>query len=154
VVSVVSCLLCCVFVLVTVSFEDDWRSCLRKLWRERSNSDLTLLVDHTHIQAHKVVLMAQSQYFDKLLFGGMKERDEDVIEIKEVNNACLFEAVIESAYTGSITVTNTIQVFQIDKQKSVSIRLSSIIEITLLVFQLLEEVLKIYGRKHNKIEMY
>ena len=108
----VFCLVClkCVFVQVTVSFEDNWHACLLKLWQERINSDVILVVNHTHIQAHKIILMAQSQYFNKLLFGSLKERNEDVIEIKEVPNDGLFEALIKSAYTGSITLTGTIQV--------------------------------------------
>ena len=62
------------------------------------------------IQAHKIILASRSEYFDRLVFGNMKERDLEEIEIKEVENVDLFEDILEYAYTGSITITGDIQV--------------------------------------------
>eukprot|EP00003_Mantamonas_plastica_P025635 TRINITY_DN5072_c0_g2_i1.p1 TRINITY_DN5072_c0_g2~~TRINITY_DN5072_c0_g2_i1.p1 ORF type:complete len:586 (-),score=160.64 TRINITY_DN5072_c0_g2_i1:684-2441(-) len=51
--------------------------------------------------AHKIVLAAQSSFFDSLFYDGMMESKQDVIELKELNPK-VFESVLKYLYTGTI----------------------------------------------------
>ena len=89
---------------------DRLHSCLINLWKNKGHADVTLIVKNKRIQAHKIILASRSEYFDRLVFGSMKECDLEEIEIKEVEKVDLFEDILEYAYTGSITINGDIQV--------------------------------------------
>jgi len=95
---------------VSISLEDRLYSSLANLWKNKCHSDVTLLVGGRSIRAHKVILASRSEFFDRLMFGGMKECDQNEIEIKDIGNVDLFEMVLEYAYTGIIALTGTVQV--------------------------------------------
>ncbi len=90
--------------VVNINLEDRLFSGLKNLWKNKAHTDITLLVKNKRIQAHKVILASRSEYFDRLVFGSMKERDQDEIEIKEIENVDLFVNILEYAYTGSIAI--------------------------------------------------
>ncbi len=88
--------------VVHINLEDRLYSGLKNLWKNKAHTDVTLLVNNKRIQAHKVILASRSEYFDRLVFGSMKERDQDEIDMKEIEDVDLFEDILEYAYTGSI----------------------------------------------------
>ena len=100
----------CVFnIAVSISLEDRLYSSLAHLWKNKCHSDVTLLVGGRSIRAHKVILASRSEFFDRLMFGGMKESGQGEIEMQDIGNVDLFELILEYAYTGSITLIGTIQ---------------------------------------------
>ncbi|KAJ4768919.1 BTB/POZ/MATH-domain protein [Rhynchospora pubera] len=62
-------------------------------------TDVAFRVDGKRFRAHKCVLAASSPVFKAMLFGPMKERDRDSIQIKEIK-APIFEAMLNFIYTG------------------------------------------------------
>ena len=89
---------------------DSLHSGLINLWKNKGHADVTLVTKNKQIRAHKIILASRSEHFDQLVFGRMKEHDQDVVEVKDIPNADVFEAILEYAYTGSITITGNIQV--------------------------------------------
>lgn len=68
-------------------------------------ADITLIVEGQRFHAHKVVLAARSQYFQALLFGGMKESLQQEIELKETS-LIAFKALLKYIYTGCMSLSN------------------------------------------------
>ena len=89
--------------------EDRLYSSLAHLWKNKCHSDVTLLVGGRSICAHKAILASRSEFFDRLMFGGMRESGQGEIEMQDIENVDLFELILEYVYTGSITITGTIQ---------------------------------------------
>lgn len=68
-------------------------------------SDVTLVVNSQRFNGHKVILAARSQYFRALLFGGLKESNQNEIELKEPTLPA-FKSLLKYIYTGHMSLTN------------------------------------------------
>ncbi|KAJ4755955.1 BTB/POZ/MATH-domain protein [Rhynchospora pubera] len=68
-------------------------------------TDVTFRVDGKRIHAHKCVLAASSPVFKAMLFGPMKEKDKNLIQIKEIK-APIFKAMLNFIYTGKLSDTS------------------------------------------------
>ncbi|XP_065563272.1 BTB/POZ domain-containing protein 9-like isoform X1 [Artemia franciscana] len=68
-------------------------------------SDVTFLVEDTKIPAHKVILAARSQYFRALLYGGLRESSEDVIELQDASKEA-FTHVLRYLYAGCLSLSS------------------------------------------------
>ena len=79
---------------------------LDALRRKETFCDVTVAVNGKEFKAYKVVLAAASPFFLSLLESDMKERKEQLIEIKlEEATASVMEDVLEYIYTGNVSVT-------------------------------------------------
>ena len=81
---------------------------LFKLAQFRENGefiDVRLKVDESIFPAHRNVLAANSDYFHAMFTNGMKESNQEVIELKEENISALgFKIVMDSIYSGELLV--------------------------------------------------
>lgn len=68
-------------------------------------SDLTLVIDGKKFPVHKVILAAQSQYFEALLFGDLRESSQSEIELKEVK-VDPFKELLRYIYTGCLSLAD------------------------------------------------
>jgi BTB/POZ domain-containing protein 9 len=80
-------------------------SILGKLYNQSDYSDIELIIESEHFYAHRVILAARSEYFRALLYGGLRESQQDNhrIEIKECK-AAAFEILLLYIYTGRINL--------------------------------------------------
>ena len=79
---------------------------LDALRRKETFCDVTVAVNGKEFKAYKVVLAAASPFFLSLLESDMRERKEQLIEIKlEEATASVMEDVLEYIYTGNVSVT-------------------------------------------------
>jgi BTB/POZ domain-containing protein 9 len=76
------------------------------LWESKRHTDITFLVQGTRVAAHRIILASQSQYFDRLLFGEMREAHEDEIQLSDVENVESFQMLMQYAYSGSVDIQN------------------------------------------------
>ena len=76
------------------------------LWRTKQHTDITFLVQSTHIPAHKIILASQSEYFDRLLFGEMREAHEHEIQFNDVESLEAFHLLMQYAYSGCLKIQN------------------------------------------------
>ncbi|ERL86530.1 hypothetical protein D910_05020, partial [Dendroctonus ponderosae] len=72
---------------------------LASLLLSQEYSDIVLVVEGQKLHAHKVILAARSDYFRALLYGGLRESNQDEIELP---NAPLnaFKVLLKYIYTG------------------------------------------------------
>merc|ERR1719259_468586 len=64
--------------------------------------DVTFVVGSERIHAHRIILAARCLYFRALLFGGLKEsQQQNEIVIKGVNSHA-FKVLLRYAYTGKL----------------------------------------------------
>ncbi|XP_048507554.1 BTB/POZ domain-containing protein 9 isoform X2 [Athalia rosae] len=68
-------------------------------------SDVTLIVAGQRFNGHKVILAARSQYFRALLYGGLKESNQQEIELKGTNLPA-FKELLKYVYTGHMSLAN------------------------------------------------
>lgn len=68
-------------------------------------SDVTLLVGGQRFNGHKVILAARSQYFRALLYGGLKESNQQEIELKGTTLPA-FKGLLKYIYTGHMSLAN------------------------------------------------
>lgn len=66
------------------------------------HSDVTLLIGTTEIPAHKTILSARSEYFQRLLCGSFSEAAQTKIVLKVPLEA--FKLVLKYIYTGRISI--------------------------------------------------
>ena len=89
---------------------------LFKLAQFRENGDfidVRLKVDTSIFPAHRNVLAANSDYFHAMFTNGMKESNQEVIELKDENISALgFKVVMDSIYSGKLLV-NKENVFEV-----------------------------------------
>lgn len=72
------------------------------MWESRDHSDVTLVVAGTRIPTHRVILASQSEYFDRLLFGEMREAHAGA-EIPLPDTPLeAFQLLLRYAYCGSL----------------------------------------------------
>ena len=65
--------------------------------------DVRLKVGESEFAAHRIVLAANSDYFHAMLARGMKESNQEVIELKDENiSVAAMKLIIDSIYSGKI----------------------------------------------------
>ena len=75
--------------------------------------DVRLKVHEDIFPAHRIVLAANSDYFHAMFTDGMKESNQEVIELKDENiSPDAFKIVMDSIYTGDLRV-NEENVFEV-----------------------------------------
>ena len=75
--------------------------------------DVRLKVGEDNFAAHRIVLAASSDYFHAMFSHGMKESNQEVIELKDENiSAAAFKIILDSVYSGEISV-NDENVFEV-----------------------------------------
>ncbi|XP_067016074.1 kelch-like protein 12 [Acropora muricata] len=69
--------------------------------------DVRLKVGEDEFAAHRIVLAANSDYFHAMFSHGMKESNQEVIELKDENiSVAAIKIVIDSMYSGEINVND------------------------------------------------
>ena len=75
--------------------------------------DVRLKVGEDEFEAHRIVLAANSDYFHAMFAHGMKESNQEVIELKDENiSVAAMKIVMDSMYSGEINV-NDENVFEV-----------------------------------------
>ena len=75
--------------------------------------DVRLKVGEVEFAAHRIVLAANSDYFHAMFAHGMKESNQEVMELKDENiSVAAIKMVIDSMYSGEISV-NDKNVFEV-----------------------------------------
>ncbi len=82
------------------------------LLRDGSLSDVVFKVEDTEIKAHKIILVARSEYFRAMFLSGMKESTDKTIPIQDVSSST-FRNLLQFIYTGTTPVTeaNIVELF-------------------------------------------
>ena len=76
--------------------------------------DVHLKVGEELFSAHRIVLAASSDYFHAMFAHGMKEANQEVIELKDENiSAAALKNVLDSIYSGNFTAVNDENVFEV-----------------------------------------
>ena len=78
---------------------------LLKMFEKQLHTDVTFQVSGHLVRAHRIVLASQSDYFECLLYGPMKEGRETEITLKETP-AGAFRELLKFVYSGSVTSVN------------------------------------------------
>ena len=76
------------------------------LWKSKKHTDITFLVQGVRVTAHRLILASQTEYFDRLLFGEMREAHEDEIQLSDVENVEAFQLLMQYAYSGCVDIQN------------------------------------------------
>ena len=76
------------------------------LWESKRHTDVTFLVQGAQVTAHRIILASQSEYFDRLLFGEMREAREDKIQLSDIENVETFQLLMQYAYSGHVDIQN------------------------------------------------
>lgn len=88
-----------------VRHEDILLSAIENLYISDTYSDVILIVHGHKFPAHKVILAAQSQYFQALLYGKLKESSQAEIELKDVAVGP-FTELLHYVYSGRLSLAN------------------------------------------------
>ena len=76
--------------------------------------DVRLKVGEEVFSAHRIVLAASSDYFHAMFAHGMKEANQEVIELKDESiSAAALKNVLDSIYSGDFTAVNDENVFEV-----------------------------------------
>ena len=76
--------------------------------------DVRLKVGKEVFSAHRIVLAASSDYFHAMFAHGMKEANQEVIELKDENiSAAALKNVLDSIYSANFTAVNDENVFEV-----------------------------------------
>ena len=79
------------------------------MFNQQLHTDVTFLVGEEgqeRVSAHRVVLASQSEYFDCLLYGPMKEGQASEITLQDTP-AEAFRELVKFMYSGQISSVNT-----------------------------------------------
>ena len=69
--------------------------------------DVNLKVREEVFSAHRIVLAASNDYFHAMFAHGMKESNQEVIELKDENiSAAALKIVLDSIYNGDLQVSD------------------------------------------------
>ena len=77
------------------------QSALVSLLEDRKCTDITFLISGHPVPAHKAILASQSEYFERMLFGELKEASMDEIPLENVSLKT-FETLLQFAYSGGL----------------------------------------------------
>eukprot|EP01114_Cavostelium_apophysatum_P007639 TRINITY_DN19784_c0_g1_i1.p1 TRINITY_DN19784_c0_g1~~TRINITY_DN19784_c0_g1_i1.p1 ORF type:complete len:300 (+),score=70.82 TRINITY_DN19784_c0_g1_i1:245-1144(+) len=75
----------------------------KALLDDKNFADVTFKIGESLITAHRNILVARSEYFRAMFTGGMRENNEKVISIPDVDERT-FREVLEFLYTGKIEI--------------------------------------------------
>ena len=90
--------------VVHINLSQHMQSGVVDLWESRRHTDVTFLIASNQVAAHRVILASQSEYFDRLLFGEMREAHAGA-EIKlEDTPLDTFLLLLQYAYSGCLEV--------------------------------------------------
>ena len=96
-----------------MSLPQELHGALSLIWEEQKFTDVDFLLCGQVIPAHKAVLAAQSQYFECMLYGSMREASMSDIVLEDVPISA-FRKVLQFAYTGSLHLEMvTLQVYML-----------------------------------------
>lgn len=78
---------------------------LGNLYNQSEYSDIELIVESECFYAHRIILAARSDYFRALLYGGLRESQQNnpAIEIQECK-AAAFQILLRYIYTGRVNL--------------------------------------------------
>ena len=79
---------------------------ITELWETKQHTDVTLLVQGSRIPAHRIILASQSDYFDRLLYGDMREASQDEIQLHDVESLKAFQMLMQYIYSGRLKIQN------------------------------------------------
>ncbi|XP_041363937.1 kelch-like protein 24 [Gigantopelta aegis] len=86
------------------------RTGLRRFYDDRRYTDTEIIVDNTSFFCHRVIMAAVSPYFDAMYSSGMKESQDGIVMLQEVDRET-FKAVIDFIYFDKkILTTENVQV--------------------------------------------
>ena len=71
------------------------------LWKDHKYTDITFLINGHQIPAHKAILASQSEYFDRMLFGELREASMNEIPLESVSLET-FQKVLQFVYSGTL----------------------------------------------------
>ncbi|VDL69472.1 unnamed protein product, partial [Nippostrongylus brasiliensis] len=77
--------------------------CVNSLYSNSELSDVVFVVGDGRIYAHRLLLAARSEYFRSMLYGGLKESNEDEVVLSETDPAA-FTALLRYLYTGRLSI--------------------------------------------------
>ena len=98
--------LMCHFFPVSVDLPEPLQYGIAELWDSRRYTDVTFVVEEERVEAHRVILAAQSSYFDRLLFGEMREARAGAEIPLQGAPADGFKLLLKFAYTGKLEIEN------------------------------------------------
>lgn len=75
------------------------------LYNNENYSDVTLVVAGQKFNTHKLILAARSTYFRAMLFGGLKESKQSVVELSGATMPA-FKNLLKYIYTGRMSLAN------------------------------------------------
>merc|ERR1712223_1555854 len=81
---------------------DSWKEKFSSLFLSSEYSDISFIVEGLTIHAHKLVLALQSEYFNQMLFGGLKESNSKEIPMSQETPHDAFVCILEYFYTNEI----------------------------------------------------
>ena len=87
-----------------VDLSQHLQSGIASLWDSKKHTDVTFSVEGTRVEAHRIILAAQSDHFDRLLFGEMREAHAGAVIPLQGVTARGFQVLIKVAYTGRIDI--------------------------------------------------
>ena len=129
---------------------------LHRMFNDRVRTDVTFHVDGgQQISAHRIVLASQSEYFECLLYGKMKEGTSSEINL-EGTPADAFRELLRYLYAGSIShlpLSTTLDLHLLADRFAV-LSLKEMIELALKRALSTENVLYIYSHAHHLSESY
>lgn len=73
------------------------------MFREKVLCDLTIKIGSKDINAHRIVLASNSEYFEKMLTGSFHESNSKEICINEISSSAL-ELIIDYMYTSCLNI--------------------------------------------------
>ncbi|KAJ8039956.1 Actin-binding protein IPP [Holothuria leucospilota] len=76
---------------------------LHKLLRQDYFTDVTIKAGKREIKAHRLILSAASPYFEAMFMSGLREKDQEVVEIHSVKETHL-HLLVEFIYSGKIYI--------------------------------------------------
>ena len=83
---------------------------LLKMLNNQLHTDVTFLIEgDQQVRAHRIILASQSEYFDCLLYGPMKEGRASEITLKETP-AEAFRELLKFMYSGSVSQSMNLMV--------------------------------------------
>lgn len=74
-----------------------------QLYFSGDHSDLTLIVNERRFKTHKLILAAQSKFFQAMLFGNFEESSKTEIELRDIP-AVGFDETLKYIYTGQLSL--------------------------------------------------
>ena len=106
-------IVCCCFISNMVAHSENLLSKCAQFREQGDFIDVRLKVGEDEFAAHRIVLAANSDYFHAMFAHGMKESNQEVIELKDENiSVAAMKIVMDSIYSGEINV-NDENVFEV-----------------------------------------